>query len=88
MAPIEWLRGLDEVQDGYQELLREAGSLSIAAWRLARARAEVWGVSGAPNRRELHAAAGLIAQRTGADRVVPASSHLASECEAEGLLVV
>lgn len=88
MAPIEWLRGLDEGPNGYQELLREAGSLSVAAWRLARARAEVWGVPGAPNRRELHAAAGLIAQRTGAARAILASSHLVSECEAEGLLVV
>lgn len=87
MAPIEWLRGLEEVQDGYSRLLQETGSLPIAAWRLARARTEAWGVPGVPSRRELHAAAGRIAERAGWGRV-PSSAHLASECEALGLLVV
>lgn len=81
--PAEWLRRLDE-NDGHAELVRESGSLAVAAYRLAVARRKTAAVGGGmPTVRELSVAAALIAARVPG---VEASSpeHLASECEHSG----
>ena len=85
---LEWLFGLDHHRDGYAMLLRDAGGLAPAAWRLARARCRVFETStDVPTRREVRAAARRIARRVGLD-AVPAAAFLANECEAQGLLVL
>jgi len=89
MIPIEWLNALTEQRDGYQRLVEEAGGLPAAAWKLARARCDVWSVAtGAPTVREVRAAAREIVRRLGSVTPVPDAHFLASECEAQGLLVL
>jgi hypothetical protein len=88
MIPIEWLRGLDENEGGYAALLDEAGSLAVAAFKLAKARCQVWATpTEVPTSRELRAAARVIAERVGLPRV-PDVAFLARECEAQGLPVL
>jgi hypothetical protein len=87
MRPIEWLEALLK-RDGYAGLLREAGALPIAAYRLAAARCATWEVpTTLPTRAEVRAAAREIVRRTGVDTTVPESWQLARDCEAAGLLV-
>lgn len=88
-APIEWLIGLRERPEGYRRLFEEAGSLSIAAWRLARARCLASHRStGVPSRMEVRAAAHELTAHVSPGTRVPPSAALASECESVGLLVV
>lgn len=88
MIPIEWLNELIQERDGYRRLLAEAGSLTEAAYRLARARC----LSGersthVPTRLEVRAAAREIAGRV-PGLAVPESQTLARDCEALGLSVL
>lgn len=87
MAPIEWLNTLMEQRDGFLRLMEDAGSLPVAAWRLARARCQTWEVpTDVPSTSDVVAAARLIARRVGGH--VPESTVLAAECESLGLMVV
>jgi hypothetical protein len=89
MAPIQWLMDLESHRNGYRTLLEETGSLSSAAYRLAKAWCLVRPVSTkVPTRIEVEAAAKRIADRTGWRGHVPNASMLALDCEAEGLLVL
>ena len=89
MPPVEWLLELTHNENGYRNLLSEAGGLASAAWRLARARCLVSPVSiQVPNRLELGAAALEIAARVGWPRPLPSWSMLATDCESAGLPVL
>ncbi len=89
MAPIQWLMELESRRNGYVALLEETGSLSAAAYRLAKAWCLVRPVSTrVPTRLEVEAAARRIAERTGWRGHVPNAAMLALDCEADGLLVL
>lgn len=83
--PVEWLRYLDETEDGYARLISESGSLAVAAYRLARARCRIYDVKSAPTARELTAAASVLARRVPGceqpSRAVLTSELCASDCE-------
>ena len=86
--PTEWLRGLEEGRRDYHWLLRDAGGLARAAYRLACARCRVQPVpSRVPTERELCAAARTIALGTGA-RDIPQPTLLLAECDFAGLPVI
>lgn len=88
MIPIEWLNELIQERDGYRRLLDEAGSLSAAAHRLARAKCLAWQQStGVPSRAELRAAAREIASRV-PGTPVPEMAILIRDCEDLGLSVI
>lgn len=88
-APIEWLIGLRERPDGYRRLLEEAGSLPVAAWRLAQARCRAsYRPTEVPSGTEVRAAAHELTAQLRLGTRVPPSTMLASECESAGLLVV
>jgi hypothetical protein len=87
--PSELLRWLAEEPDGYRLLVEHAGGLACAAYRLASARCRAHGGMGTtPTLRELQAAAHCIAQALGMLETLPITSLLASDCEAQGLLVI
>jgi hypothetical protein len=87
--PGEWLRWLAEEPDGYALLLRHAGGLAQAAYRLARARCRAQGSLGeTPTLRELRAAALTIAERVDGAESVLVTSLLATDCEEQGLAVI
>ncbi len=87
--PVEFLRALEEQPQHYALILDEAGSLAIAAHRIATARCRVSAISSAiPTALELGAAAFEIAARIGWDGPLPTTIALAQECEHAGLLVI
>ncbi len=89
MRPIEWLDELAERPEGYRSLVNEAGDLAVAAWRLARARCQVFATSSeVPTGMEVKAAARELSERLGLSVRLPSSRVLALECEAHGLLVI
>lgn len=88
MIPLEWLNGVIRERDGMRRLLDEEGSLSGAAHRLAKAKCmtqERWTL--VPTRREVRAAARMIAHRV-PGTVVPTTALLVADCEALGLDVM
>jgi len=86
--PTEWLRSLQEGRLDYHWLLRDAGGLAAAAYRLACARCRVQPVpTRVPTARELYAAARTIARGIG-QRDVPRPAMLAAECDFAGLPVI
>lgn len=88
MIPIEWLNELIEERDGYGRLLHESGSLTEAAYRLARAKCLSWERSThVPTRTEVRAAAREIARRV-PGLSVPETQTLLRDCEALGLSVL
>ena len=89
MPPIEWLLQIVQTEDGYHNLLSDAGGLAKAAWKLARARCQVAPTpTKVPSRIELGAAAREIASRVGWHTPVPTPTMLALDCEADGLPVL
>jgi hypothetical protein len=81
------LRRLAEDPAAHQGLLEDSGCLAAAAYRLARAKAQstaLW--TDVPSALEVHAAAHVIAERTGLP-AVPHRKLLAAECRALGLEV-
>lgn len=87
--PTEWLRALEQHGDGYSRLLAEAGSLTRAAYRLARARCQVAAIPmPVPTIRELRAAAIDIAEHLPDTPRPPMVSVLIEECESENLEVI
>lgn len=87
--PTEWIRSLQEGRRPYRWLLEDAGSLALAAYRLARARCRIQPVpTTIPTLGELCAAARFIRRQTGTGGGVPCSSLLLAECEAAGLAVI
>ncbi|MCZ7685681.1 MAG: hypothetical protein M5U28_45640 [Sandaracinaceae bacterium] len=88
MIPIEWLEELVRERDGYRRLLCESGSLTQAAYRLARAKCLTWEHStSVPTRTEVRAAAREIARRVPGVSV-PETTTLLRDCEALGLSVL
>ncbi|MCA9595498.1 MAG: hypothetical protein KC776_19420 [Myxococcales bacterium] len=86
--PSEWLRRLREERHLYRRLLADAGSISLAAHRLAQARCRVQPVSFAiPTVAELRVAADEIALNVGA-KLTPVTEQLLQDCEAAGLAVI
>lgn len=86
--PGEWLLGFEHDAGRYAALLRDAGSVAAAAWRLARARCRVAPVpSAVPTVWELWAAAGRLVSRA-PDAELPSRDTLADECEALELPVI
>lgn len=86
--PTEWLHGLMQDPSRYVELLRDAGSVAVAAHRLARARCRVQPLSAAvPSASELRRAALDITQRAGAFPSLRVD-ELVAECETAGLAVI
>ncbi len=87
--PTEWLRSLQEGRRQYRWLLEDAGSLALAAYRLARARCRIQPVPSAiPTLQEVGAAARFIRRHTAPANGVPCDSLLLAECEAAGLAVI
>lgn len=87
--PTEWLRRLQEDDGRYRILLNEAGSLPVAAYRLARARCRVQPVpTFVPTVTELMAAARDVWRRAGPTLPEPILSLVLSECELLGLPVI
>ncbi len=86
--PTEWLRSLCEDRRQYRRLLADAGSLALAAYRLARARCRVQPVpSWVPTLSELRVAAEEIARAAGFEgRLL--GEQLVYECEDAGLPVI
>jgi hypothetical protein len=81
--PAEWLRRIDEADDGYTRLVSESGNLALAAHRLARAKRRVQHThDGIPTLREVLAAASVIADRSRGTLDLPPRSVLAGECAA------
>ncbi len=86
--PTEWLRSLQEGRRDYNWLVRDAGSLVKAAYRLACARCRVQPVpTRIPTARELYSAARTIARSTG-QRHVPGADLLVADCAFAGLPVI
>jgi hypothetical protein len=66
--PWEWLRHFAEDRASYELLLEDAGSLPIAAYRLARARCRAQAMPvDVPSLSELRVAADEVAAHTGSD---------------------
>jgi hypothetical protein len=79
--PAEWLRRIEETDDGYARLVHESGNLALAAHRLARAKRRVLHTrDGIPTLREVLAAASVIADRALDPSNVPPRAVLAGEC--------
>ena len=88
MIPLEWLNDVIQERDGLRRLLDEAGSLTLAAHRLAMAKCLTFEHSTAvPTGREVRAAATQIAKRV-PGTFVPETSSLIADCEALGLAVM
>lgn len=86
--PTEWLRRLAENRALYEKLLQSAGSLALAAYRLARARCRAQSVGMAvPTLAELRVAADEIARYTGL-RVRCHPDQLLADCEHAGVPVI
>lgn len=86
--PTEWLRRLAENRALYRQLLDGAGSLAVAAYRLARARCRVQPVPNAiPTAAEVRVAADEIARYVGM-RFTLSVRQLVADCEHAGLAVI
>ena len=84
--PAEWLDALKD-EGGYGRLLADAGSLAVAAHRLARALCRTREIpSSLPTLRELEAAARLLAQTC--DLATPSGRVLLQACDLAGLDVI
>jgi hypothetical protein len=87
--PNEWLLFLAAHRDAHQALLRETGSLILAAWRLAWARCRTSGVATTvPSMIEVRGAAREISRRLGLRESIPSAAQIARECADAGLLVI
>ncbi len=87
--PGEWLRQLHENTQRYQLLLDEAGSLALAAHRIASARCRTRPCAvPVPTGTELHAAAREIQWHVPAVDRVPSAADLAQDCDAAGAPVM
>lgn len=88
MIPLEWLNEVIRERDGMRRLLDEAGSLTVAAHRLAMAKCMTWEHStSVPTGREVRAAAVQIAKRVPGTNV-PETASLIADLEALGLAVM
>lgn len=86
--PTEWLRHLAENRVMYEKLLHSAGSLALAAYRLAVARCRVQSVSAAvPTLAELRVAADEISRYVGLRSRCP-TAQLVADCEHAGMPVI
>jgi hypothetical protein len=84
--PAEWLEALQD-DGGYEWLLADAGSLAVAAHRLARATCRTRSLpSSLPTVRELEAAARALGEACGV--AVPSTRVLLSSCELAELDVI
>jgi hypothetical protein len=84
--PGEWLRGVLEGRH-YRWLLEDAGSVSVAAYRLARALCRVQPMpTPIPTLAELCAAARRVAE--GCALPLPPVALMLDECDRAGLLVI
>ena len=84
--PAEWLDALRD-GDGYLALVEDAGSLGVAAHRLARALCRVRPTPMAiPTLKELQAAARLIGEECSLP--VPSAGALLQACDLAGLVVI
>ena len=80
--PAEWLRHIEEADDGYVRLVHESGNLALAAHRLARAKRRVLhSRDGIPTLREVMAAATVIADRALTPSEIPPRAILAGDCQ-------
>lgn len=86
--PTEWLRRLAENRATYRQLLEHAGSLALAAYRLARARCRIQPVPACvPTAAELRVAAEEISRHAGL-RARCHLGQLVADCETAGLPVI
>jgi hypothetical protein len=86
--PVEWLLGFEYEPERYAALYADAGSLAVAAWRLAHARCRIQPVpSVIPTLSELWSAARRIAARV-PEADLPSRERLARECDHLGLEVI
>ena len=84
--PSEWLRAVLEGRL-YRWLLEDAGSLTVAAYRLARARCRVQPMpTPIPTLAELCVAARRVAD--GCGMLAPPVALMLDECDRAGLLVI
>lgn len=87
--PGEWLRRLREDSELYGTLLDDAGSLALAAHRVASARCRIGATAVAvPNGTELYAAAREIQDHVSGVDLVPRAVDLAGDCNAQGVPVL
>lgn len=86
--PTEWLRRLAENRALYEKLLQSAGSLALAAYRLARARCRIQSVGmTVPTVAEVRVAADEIARYTGLRTRCP-TAQLVADCEQAGVVLI
>jgi len=84
--PAEWLEAMQD-DGGHEWLLADAGSLAVAAHRLARAHGRTRSIPTAhPTVRELEAAARLLGESCGVP--VPSARCLLQSCELADLVVI
>jgi hypothetical protein len=84
--PGEWLRAVSEGRR-YRWLLEEAGSLAVAAYRVARARCRVQPMpTPIPTLAELCVAARSVAE--GCGMAEPPVALMLDDCDRAGLLVI
>ena len=87
--PGEWLRRLREEPQLYRLLLDDAGSLALAAHRIACARCKTSPTAvSVPTGTELHAAAREIQKHVPSIGRVPHAEDLAGDCDAAGAPVI
>jgi len=87
--PGEWLRRLREEPQLYRLLLDDAGSLALAAHRIACARCRTGPTAvNVPTGTEIHAAAREIQSHVPAIERVPRAIDLAGDCDAAGVPVI
>ncbi len=87
--PGEWLRRLREDPQLYHLLLDDAGSLALAAHRIAKARCRTRAAAvTVPNGSELHAAAREIQDHVPSVGTIPPAVDLVDDCDMAGVPVI
>lgn len=85
----EWLLGLCQSSEAYERLIGEAGSLALAAYKLAHAKRICAGYANpTPNKLDLKCAAREIASRCAWFDTIPKPHRLVAECRLAGLPVL
>src|SRR5258708_2246152 len=87
--PSEWLRALKESESGYDDLIRESGTVFVAAHRVASPRCRVSAVSvSVPTLREVQAAALEVLSAGEEPTPLPSPAVMIEECQHAGLEVI
>ena len=87
--PCEWMRGFEEGQRSYVELIDESAGMAAAAYRVARALGRMQAVpTNIPTAAELWSAAGRIVDALRGETALPSRALLIDACEFAGLPLI